>query len=166
MTRRLKGLLFLSLAISVLSAQALSFQAEDVQIKTIRVAEGIYMLQGQGGNIGVSAGKDSTFIIDDQFAPLTVTITKAIEEIAEHPVEFVLNTHWHGDHTCLCLCPDLRLLVGKRARSDGHGQGQRQRQGEATQVPGGLTDFRGHTYVDVYWKSAFSKRSSESIVST
>ena len=110
MAHRIKGpaaldfqggrLLFvLLLAISVLSTQALSFQPEDVQIKTIQVAKGIYMLQGQGGNIGVSVGKDSTFIIDDQFAPLAVKITEAIEKIAEHPVEFVLNTHWHGDHT-------------------------------------------------------------------
>ena len=87
-------LLFLFLlAIPVLSTRALSFQPEDVQIKTIQVAKGIYMLQGQGGNIGVSVGKDSTFIIDDQFAPLTGKIMEAIAKIAEHPVEFVLNTH-------------------------------------------------------------------------
>ncbi len=98
MARKIKGALF-PLAVSVLSTQALSLQLEDVQIKTIPVSDGIYMLQGQGGNIGVSVGKDSTFIIDDQFAPLTEKIAGAIEKIAERPVQFVLNTHWHGDHT-------------------------------------------------------------------
>ena len=98
-THRSNGLLFLLLAISVMSTRALSFQPEDVQIKTIQVATGIYMLQGQGGNIGISVGEDSTFIIDDQFAPLTEKITTAIGKITKHPVEFVLNTHWHSDHT-------------------------------------------------------------------
>ena len=99
MTHKIKGLLFLWLVVSVTSTSALSFQQEDVQIKVVQVAKGIYMLQGQGGNIGVSVGEDSTFIIDDQFAPLTEKITAAIEKIAKHRVTFVLNTHWHGDHT-------------------------------------------------------------------
>ena len=98
-THTIKTLLFLLPAISVMSTQALPFQPEDVQIKTIQVAKGIYMLQGQGGNIGVSAGQDSLFIIDDQFAPLTEKITAVITALAARPVQFVLNTHWHGDHT-------------------------------------------------------------------
>ena len=99
MTHRIKGLLFLWAVVSATPTSALSFQPEDVQIKVVQVANGIYMLQGQGGNIGVSVGEDSTFIIDDQYAPLTEKITSAISAIATRPVEFVLNTHWHGDHT-------------------------------------------------------------------
>lgn len=71
----------------------------DVSIDTIKVEDGIYMLMGMGGNIGVFAGKDGVFMIDDQFAPLTSKIKTAIKEISDKPVRFVLNTHWHSDHT-------------------------------------------------------------------
>ena len=88
-----------------LAAAALSFGAlaqqrnfDAVQIKTTKVAEGIYMLEGEGGNIGVSAGEDGVFLIDDQFAPLTQKILAAVKAISEKPVRFVVNTHWHGDH--------------------------------------------------------------------
>lgn len=71
----------------------------EVTIKTQMVREGIYMLTGKGGNIGISSGADGIFMIDDQFAPLTGKIKQAIEEISEQPVRFLLNTHWHPDHT-------------------------------------------------------------------
>jgi glyoxylase-like metal-dependent hydrolase (beta-lactamase superfamily II) len=71
----------------------------DVQIKTTAVAEGVYMLEGRGGNIGVSVGPDGVFMIDDQFAPLTGKIQAAVAELSDKPIRFVLNTHWHGDHT-------------------------------------------------------------------
>lgn len=70
-----------------------------VEIETIPVTEEVYMLVGEGGNIGVSAGEDGVFLIDDQFAPLTEKILAAISEISEQPVRFLLNTHWHFDHT-------------------------------------------------------------------
>lgn len=70
-----------------------------VEIKTIPVTEGIYMLVGEGGNIGVSAGEDGVFLIDDQFAPLTEKIQAAITAISKKPIRFLLNTHWHFDHT-------------------------------------------------------------------
>lgn len=70
-----------------------------VEIKTTEVAEGIYMLEGAGGNIGLSVGEDGAFVIDDQFAPLSEKILAAIAEVTDKPVEFVLNTHHHGDHT-------------------------------------------------------------------
>ena len=57
------------------------------------------MLEGCGGNIGVSAGEDGVFLIDDQYAPLTEEILAAVAEISDQPVRFVLSTHWHGDHT-------------------------------------------------------------------
>jgi len=72
---------------------------DDVQIRTTRVTESIYMLQGSGGNIAVSIGDDGTFIVDDQFAPLTDKIVAAIAELTDHPVDFVVNSHWHYDHT-------------------------------------------------------------------
>jgi len=72
---------------------------KDVQIETVSVANGIYMLVGQGGNIGVSVGDDGVFLIDDQFAPLTERIKAAIAKLSDKPVRFVLNTHWHFDHT-------------------------------------------------------------------
>ena len=63
------------------------------------VADGIYILTGRGGNIGLSIGDDATFIVDDQYAPLTDRIVAAIAEVTERPVDYVLNTHWHFDHT-------------------------------------------------------------------
>ena len=70
-----------------------------VQIETIPVAEGIYMLVGSGGNIGLSVGQDGAFLIDDQYAPLTDKILKAISAVTDKPVRFLVNTHWHYDHT-------------------------------------------------------------------
>jgi cyclase len=70
-----------------------------VEIKAAEVASGLYMLEGAGGNIGLSVGTDGAFVIDDQFAPLAPKIMAAIKAIDARPVEFVVNTHWHGDHT-------------------------------------------------------------------
>jgi len=83
-------------------AMAGAAQAQDmskVTIKATKLAEGIHMLTGQGGNLGVSSGPDGVFLIDDQFAPLTGKILAAIKAIDPKPVKFVLNTHWHFDHT-------------------------------------------------------------------
>lgn len=70
-----------------------------VEMTPTKLAEGIYMLTGAGGNIGVAAGEDGVFLIDDQFAPLTPKIKAAVAAISPKPIRFVLNTHWHGDHT-------------------------------------------------------------------
>jgi len=70
-----------------------------VEIKTTKLTGSTYMLVGAGGNIGLSVGEDAVFVIDDQFAPLTPKITAAIAQITPKPVRFVLNTHWHFDHT-------------------------------------------------------------------
>src|SRR6266705_3977941 len=70
-----------------------------VEIKTIPVAKNIYMLQGAGGNIGVSAGPDGLLIVDDQFAPLADKIETALKQLNPGRLKFVLNTHFHGDHT-------------------------------------------------------------------
>ncbi len=71
----------------------------DVEIKTVELGNGIYMLTGKGGNIGVSVGEDGVFMIDDQFAPLTKKIKAAVASISDKPLRFVINTHWHFDHT-------------------------------------------------------------------
>ncbi len=69
-----------------------------VQIKTTGLGHGIYMLEGLGGNIGLSVGEDGVFMIDDQFAPLTIKILAAVAEVTDKPVNFIINTHWHYDH--------------------------------------------------------------------
>jgi glyoxylase-like metal-dependent hydrolase (beta-lactamase superfamily II) len=71
----------------------------NVQIKATPVAGNIHMLEGSGGNIAVSTGPDGVLIVDDQFAPLAEKIAAAIEKLDQGPIKFVLNTHWHGDHT-------------------------------------------------------------------
>lgn len=68
-------------------------------IETETVAPGIYVLYGNGGNIGVSVGKDGVFLIDDQFANLTPAVLEALAKLHAEPPRFVINTHWHGDHT-------------------------------------------------------------------
>lgn len=70
-----------------------------VEIKTLKVAGGVHMLEGRGGNIGVFAGQDGVFMIDDQFAPVSAQIAAAIAKISEKPIRFLVNTHHHGDHT-------------------------------------------------------------------
>ncbi|MDX1470991.1 MAG: MBL fold metallo-hydrolase [Flavobacteriaceae bacterium] len=72
---------------------------DEVTIKTTQVNNNIYMLEGAGGNIGVSVGDEGVFVIDDQFAPLTPKILAAIKEISPGEIKFLLNTHWHGDHS-------------------------------------------------------------------
>jgi glyoxylase-like metal-dependent hydrolase (beta-lactamase superfamily II) len=74
-------------------------QFKDVEIKSIKAGDGVYMLTGKGGNLGLSVGEDGVFLIDDQFAPLTGKIQAAIARLSDKPVRFVLNTHWHPDHT-------------------------------------------------------------------
>ncbi len=70
-----------------------------VEVKTEKVAEGVYMLTGAGGNIGLSVGKNGSFMVDDQYAPLTEKILAAVKAISPDPIRFLVNTHWHGDHT-------------------------------------------------------------------
>ncbi len=71
---------------------------DDVQINATQVAGNIYMLEGSGGNIGLSVGDDGNLMIDSQFGPLSEKIRKAIIEINDAPIKYLVNTHWHGDH--------------------------------------------------------------------
>lgn len=70
-----------------------------VQIKSTKVAGNVYMLEGAGGNIGVSVGSDGILIVDDQFAPLADKIRASLKTLGEGKLRFILNTHWHPDHT-------------------------------------------------------------------
>ena len=89
----------LALALT-LAAPALAQQDySKVEIRTESLAPGLAVLFGAGGNIGVLAGPDGAFIIDDQFAPLTPKIQAAVAKLTDKPIRFVVNTHWHGDHT-------------------------------------------------------------------
>jgi len=72
---------------------------DTVQVRSVPLATGIYEIIGAGGNIGLAVGNDAVFVIDDQFAPLTPKILAAIAAITPKPVRFVVNTHWHFDHT-------------------------------------------------------------------
>lgn len=70
-----------------------------VEIKATKISGNVYMLEGAGGNIGVSVGEDGILIVDDQFAPLAEKIKAALKTLGNGKLKFVLNTHWHGDHT-------------------------------------------------------------------
>ncbi|MGZ5956836.1 MAG: MBL fold metallo-hydrolase [Myxococcaceae bacterium] len=90
------------LAVSMVLAGAALAQDTDfskVEVKVVPVAGGVSMLVGEGGNIGVTTGKDGTFLIDDQFAPLLPKIRAAVKTLGDGPIRFVVNTHFHGDHT-------------------------------------------------------------------
>ena len=71
----------------------------NVEIKAQHVRGNIYMLNGTGGNIGVSVGPDGVLIVDDKFAPLADKIRAAVQGVGGGKLKFILNTHWHGDHT-------------------------------------------------------------------
>jgi len=88
-------LILVSLAAPAAAQQDLS----KVEIKAQQLAPGVAVLFGAGGNIGVSYGEDGTILIDDQFAPLTGKIQKAVTDLGATPVKFLINTHWHYDHS-------------------------------------------------------------------
>jgi cyclase len=93
-----KTLVLAALAVSLAIPAAAQQDFSKVEIKADKLADGIWMLTGAGGNIGVSAGPDGVFLVDDQYAPLSDKIKAAVAAISDKPIRFVLNTHWHGDH--------------------------------------------------------------------
>ena len=80
-------------------AAAVQQDMQNVEIETIPLEDDLFMLVGRGGNIGLSVGDDGAFLVDDQYAPLTDKILAAVAAVTDQPVRWVLNTHWHGDHT-------------------------------------------------------------------
>ncbi|GAB4519115.1 MAG: MBL fold metallo-hydrolase [Parvularculaceae bacterium] len=92
--------IFLGAAAMILAGGAFAQQNfDEVEIQTTEITDGIYMLVGAGGNLGLTVGEDGAFLIDDQFAPLTEKIQAAVSAVTDEPVRYVINTHWHGDHT-------------------------------------------------------------------
>src|SRR5712672_2703937 len=93
--------LFFSITILCLCI-TLKAHAQDfskVEIKVTRISGNVYMLEGSGGNIGVSVGPDGILIVDDQFAPLADKIKAALKTLGDGKLKFVINTHYRGDHT-------------------------------------------------------------------
>src|SRR6185436_15588758 len=92
-----KPLLLLALAAAAPVAAQQNF--DSVQIRTVPLSKSLAMLMGAGGNMAVSYGADATFLVDDEFAPLTPKIAAAIAALTKNPTRYVLNTHFHGDHS-------------------------------------------------------------------
>jgi cyclase len=97
--RASRRLLTIGLALLIGSSASAQPDVSQVAVKVVPVAAGVYMLEGAGGNIGLSVGTDDAFLIDDQYAPMTPKIKAAVATVTPKPVRFVVNTHWHGDHT-------------------------------------------------------------------
>ena len=97
--RKLYLLIFLVLAVVAGATAFVQRDFSKVQIKATEVAGNVYMLEGSGGNIGVSIGEDGVLMVDSQFAPLADKIKAAIKDLGGDLPKFLLNTHWHGDHT-------------------------------------------------------------------
>ena len=95
----MKQLLFTLLLSSFLLPLSAQRDWSKIEIKTEQVAENIYVLFGSGGNIGIAVGEDGVYMIDDQFAPLSEKILAAVTKITDKPLRYLVNTHWHGDHT-------------------------------------------------------------------
>jgi cyclase len=89
-----------------------------VEIKATKVAGNVYMLEGAGGNIGVSVGGDGILIVDDQFAPLADKIKATLKTLGDGKLKFILNTHWHGDHTGgnVVFGPDAPIIAQTNVR--------------------------------------------------
>ncbi|MDQ2937807.1 MAG: MBL fold metallo-hydrolase [Acidobacteriota bacterium] len=100
---------------------AIGVAAQDyskVEIKVTKLAGNVYMLEGAGGNIGVSVGPDGILIVDDQFAPLADKIKAALKTLGDGKLKFVLNTHFHGDHTGgnIAFGPDAPIIAQTNVR--------------------------------------------------
>jgi cyclase len=82
-----------------LAGTAFAQDFSKIEVKTEKLSDSLYMLVGAGGNLALSVGEDAVFMVDDQYAPMSAKITAAVAAITPKPVKFILNTHWHGDHT-------------------------------------------------------------------
>jgi cyclase len=113
-----KPLLAILMLLLLTGAAAAQQDFSKVEIKASKVDGNIYMLQGSGGNIGVSVGSDGILIVDDQFAPLADKIKAALKTLGDGKLKFVLNTHWHGDHTGgnVVFGPDAPIIAHDNVR--------------------------------------------------
>ncbi len=94
-----KLIALITFSVSVLFSSYPAFALDVPEVKSVKVADGIHMLSGKGGNVGVFIGKDGTFVIDDQFAPMTSKLMAKIKSLGGDEPKFLVNTHFHGDHT-------------------------------------------------------------------
>jgi len=90
---------FYSFILLITACSTYAQNNQEVIIETQQLSDNVYMLTGQGGNIGVCVGDQGIFMIDDQFARLTPKILEAIKALSDKPIQFLINTHYHGDHT-------------------------------------------------------------------
>jgi glyoxylase-like metal-dependent hydrolase (beta-lactamase superfamily II) len=95
--RKIRPFLFVFFTCTSLTFAQRDFS--DVVITSEKLTENVYVLFGAGGNIGLAIGEDAAYLIDDQFGPLTEKIVAHVQTITDKPINFVLNTHVHGDHT-------------------------------------------------------------------
>src|SRR5262250_2785673 len=100
-TMKIKALLMAAALLTATAAVAQNAQQDfsKVEIKTTKLTDKFYTLEGQGGTIGALVGPDGVFLVDTQFAPLTDKIVAAVKKISSSPIKFIVNTHVHGDHT-------------------------------------------------------------------
>jgi cyclase len=93
----MRPLLFLAALLA--TTGSISAQEKKVEFSTFQLSDTIYMLRGRGGNVGISSGEDGLYIIDDQVQPVTSQLLQAIGKISDKPIRFIINTHYHADHT-------------------------------------------------------------------
>lgn len=120
------GILLAVLLALILTPALAQRNFDNVTIKATHVRGNVYMLAGSGGNIGVTVGSDGILIVDDQFAPLADKIRAALAEVGGGQLKFILNTHWHSDHTGgnVVFGPEATIIahtnVRKRLSTDQH----------------------------------------------
>lgn len=117
----MKRSILVLVSLVLLAAAQNAFAQQDfskVEIKATKISGNVYMLEGSGGNIGVSVGTDGILIVDDEFAPLADKIKAALKSLGEGKLKFILNTHWHGDHTGgnVVFGPDVPIIAQTNVR--------------------------------------------------
>jgi len=93
----MKHLLLIAVIFATISGA--TAQEKKVDFETFQLSDTVYMLKGAGGNVGISTGEDGLYIIDDQVSPITEQLLEAIKKVSDKPIRFVINTHYHADHT-------------------------------------------------------------------
>ena len=114
--KKLLSLVSLFLIIAVISIAQTDF--EKIQIETIKITDSIYMLKGAGGNIGAFICADGVLLIDTQYAPLYEKIKNVLKQLGSDNIKYVINTHWHSDHTSgnINFAKDAPVISHKNVR--------------------------------------------------
>jgi len=86
-------------AVALITAGAYAAQQQEAEVKTTDLGKNTYMLEGAGGNVTVAVGTDGVIMVDAQFAPMHDRLKSAIAKVTDKPVKYLINTHYHGDHT-------------------------------------------------------------------